>query len=245
MCTGSAVLLIAHVTVSVNGQRRDAPIYVKVCCVGVARRRGTGSVRPSARRIARSVGMARPVCAERQRADRNHRALRAACLDGTPPSQAVQLCVGEKLLANSEGDTSGQKPVVVFVHGSSYSSTHAFDLPFKDYSWMDAAVRAGFHVFGMDITGSGRSTRAPQMDDPCNVIPSQQPLIVPSPLEAPCAPSYPYELLTFQSEWDDVSAVVDYLLVSISDVALDRPTGLRRIANTHTRMSLTSGPPYA
>src|SRR6185436_15905186 len=49
--------------------------------------------------------------------------------------------------------------VVLFLHGFGTPSEVAFDVPYKDYSWMAYLARSGFDVFAMDLTGYGRSTR--------------------------------------------------------------------------------------
>src|SRR5262249_10856424 len=66
------------------------------------------------------------------------------------------------------GGGSG-KGVVLFVHGAGTPAEVAFDVPYKDYSWMEYLARAGFDVFATDMTGYGRSTRPPAMDDLCNL----------------------------------------------------------------------------
>lgn len=101
--------------------------------------------------------------------------------------------------------------VVLFVHGAGTPAEVAFDVPYKDYSWMAYLAGAGFDVFSMDVTGYGRSTRPPMMNDPCNLSPEQQTAFVPTLLSAPCGPSYPHQLTTIASDWDEVSAVVDYV----------------------------------
>jgi pimeloyl-ACP methyl ester carboxylesterase len=68
-------------------------------------------------------------------------------------------------------------------------------------------ARAGFDVFAMDTTGYGRSTRPAPMNDPCNLAPEQQKGLAP----ARCEASYPYQLTTLESDWNDVGAVVDYV----------------------------------
>jgi pimeloyl-ACP methyl ester carboxylesterase len=87
----------------------------------------------------------------------------------------------------------------------------AFDVPYQDYSWMAYLARAGFDVFAVDLTGYGRSTRPPAMNDPCNLAAEQQSALIPTRLPAMCTPSYPYELTTMTSEWDDIDAVVEYV----------------------------------
>jgi pimeloyl-ACP methyl ester carboxylesterase len=108
-------------------------------------------------------------------------------------------------------DKWGRGEIVLFVHGGTVSSVPDFDLQFEDYSWAEYLARHGFDVFMMDQTGYGFSPR-PEMDDPCNVNPEEQDLLVPNPLEEPCEPSYPYNLNTRQSEWDEINSVVEYIL---------------------------------
>jgi pimeloyl-ACP methyl ester carboxylesterase len=105
----------------------------------------------------------------------------------------------------------GRGEIVLFVHGGTVSSVPDFDLQYKDYSWAEYLARHGFDVFMMDQSGYGFSPR-PEMDDPCNVNPDEQELLVPNPLEEPCDPSYPFNLNTRQSEWDEIASVVDYIL---------------------------------
>jgi pimeloyl-ACP methyl ester carboxylesterase len=59
----------------------------------------------------------------------------------------------------------------------------------------------------MDTTGYGRSSRPAPMADPCNLAKDRQAGFV----TAPCAPSYPHQLTTIQSDWDDIGAAVDYV----------------------------------
>jgi pimeloyl-ACP methyl ester carboxylesterase len=63
----------------------------------------------------------------------------------------------------------------------------------------------------MDFTGYGRSTRPAVMNDPCNLAPDQQAAFVPRLLPAACPPTYPHQLTTIGSDWDDLDAVVEYL----------------------------------
>ncbi len=100
--------------------------------------------------------------------------------------------------------------VVLFVHGGFSPATVAFDVPYRDYSWMAHLARAGYATFAMDMTGYGQSGR-PMMDDPCNLNPRQQPLLVGRNLAAPCAPRYPFELVSSDSETADIDRVVDFI----------------------------------
>ena len=124
----------------------------------------------------------------------------------------VDLFVREKVptpyVEGNPGSLEGK--VVLFVHGGYSPATLAFDVQYRDYSWMEFLAYGGFDVFAMDMTGYGRSSR-PMMDDPCNLDPRQQPLLVPRNLKAPCANSYPFELVNSDSESDDIDAVVEFI----------------------------------
>jgi pimeloyl-ACP methyl ester carboxylesterase len=109
---------------------------------------------------------------------------------------------GQALRAPSSTDR-----VVLFVHGAGTPAEVAFDVPYQDYSWMAYLADAGFDVFSMDTTGYGRSTRPAPMSDPCNLAKDRQAPFV----TAPCAPSYPHQLTTIASDWNDIGAVVDYV----------------------------------
>src|SRR6202140_974439 len=97
--------------------------------------------------------------------------------------------------------------VALFIHGAGTPAEVAFDVPYQDYSWMAYLAQAGYDVFSMDNTGYGRPTRPPAMNDPCNLAPDQQAGFVPATIPAQCAPSYPYQVTTIASDWDDVGAV--------------------------------------
>jgi len=111
-------------------------------------------------------------------------------------------------------------PVVLFVHGAGTPGAVGFDVAYQGYSWMAYLARAGFDVFAMDMTGYGRSTRPAAMNDPCNLSAEQQVALAPG--VEPCAPSYPQQMTTIQSDWHDLGAVVDHLLAlrNVSQVTL-------------------------
>jgi pimeloyl-ACP methyl ester carboxylesterase len=115
----------------------------------------------------------------------------------------------------------GANRVVLFVHGNGTPGEVAFDVPYRDYSWMQFLARAGFDVFAMDMTGYGRSTRPTAMNDPCNLASEQQVVLAPGHSEA-CTPSYGQEMTTIASDWNDIGAVVDHLLAlrHVSQVSL-------------------------
>lgn len=108
--------------------------------------------------------------------------------------------------------------VVLFVHGAGTPAEVAFDVPYQDYSWMAYLARAGFDVFAMDTTGYGRSTRPTPMSDPCNLARDRQLPFV----SAPCPPSYPHQLTTIASDWNDIGAAVSYFraLRRVDEVSL-------------------------
>jgi pimeloyl-ACP methyl ester carboxylesterase len=126
--------------------------------------------------------------------------------------QAAQLYVRERVKAGTALRGSTADRVVMFVHGAGTPAEVAFDVPHEDYSWMAYLARAGFDVFSLDVTGYGRSTRPPAMNDPCNVAQArQQAVLIPALLAAPCAPTYPQQMTTSASDWDDIGAAVDYI----------------------------------
>src|SRR5579862_4799463 len=122
--------------------------------------------------------------------------------------QSAQVYVRERVQAGTATRSAslGDR-VVLFVHGAGTPAEVAFDVPYQDYSWMAFLARAGFDTFSMDTTGYGRSTRPAPMNDPCNLASEQQPGLAP----AHCEASYPYQLTTLESDWNDVGAVVDYV----------------------------------
>jgi len=56
--------------------------------------------------------------------------------------------------------------ILLYVHGATYPSETAFDLPLNGMSWMDYIARRGYDVYLVDLRGYGRSTRPPEMDQP-------------------------------------------------------------------------------
>lgn len=97
------------------------------------------------------------------------------------------------------------------IHGATSPVVPAFDTQFENYSWMEFLATAGFDVFALDHTGYGLSPR-PMMENPCNTSAAEQAsTLVTKPLAQPCAPAYPFQLTTIQSDWDEIDTVVDYL----------------------------------
>jgi pimeloyl-ACP methyl ester carboxylesterase len=124
--------------------------------------------------------------------------------------QPAHLYVRELVLARTLRDTPAGR-VALFVHGAGTPAEVAFDVAYRDYSWMAFLASAGFDVFAMDMTGYGRSTRPAPMDDPCNLSAMQQASFVPQLIAAVCEPSYPHQLTTLASDWSDIGAVVDHI----------------------------------
>ena len=128
--------------------------------------------------------------------------------------QRVGLFLREKLSRELAARIAGgERPhgkVVLFVHGGSIPSVPDYDLPYKDYSWMEHLAAGGYDTFAMDQTGYGLSPR-PMMDDPCNMDADDRALVTPNPLPRDCEPRYPHGLTTSQSDWDEIGRVVDYI----------------------------------
>ena len=123
--------------------------------------------------------------------------------------QPAQIYVRERV---AEGfKAAAPDRVVLFVHGAGTPAEVAFDVPTGSYSWMAHLAKAGFDVFSMDTEGYGRSTRPAPMNDPCNLSDEQQKQFVPSLIKAPCKATYPGQLTTIASDWNDIDGVVDHI----------------------------------
>jgi len=125
--------------------------------------------------------------------------------------QTVGLFLRERALASTLAAAATREPhVVLMVHGGFGPSIVAYDLRYRDYSFMAVLARAGYDVFTFSHTGYGPSPR-PLMDDPCNVDAEFQPLLVPHVLEKTCAPRYPYKLVSSRTEWDELETIVRHI----------------------------------
>ena len=56
--------------------------------------------------------------------------------------------------------------ILLYVHGATYPSETAFDLPIEGISMMDLFAAAGYDVYLVDVRGYGLSDRPPEMDLP-------------------------------------------------------------------------------
>ncbi len=121
--------------------------------------------------------------------------------------ERVKLFVRQKV---QSGKPRTARPVVLFVHGRTSPAVPAFDLAYKDYSWMAFLARAGFDCYAMDLTGYGGSPK-PMMDDASNVDPAQQDLLVGRPLKRKATAAYPWQLNTIRDDWAEIDSVVEYL----------------------------------
>ncbi len=126
--------------------------------------------------------------------------------------QLAEIYVRERVQAGTlsrAGSLSGR--VALFVHGAGTPAEVSFDISHSDYSWMAYLARAGYDVFAVDMTGYGRSTHPAEMNDLCNLSTEQQKALVPAFLPAPCPPSYPHQMTTIASDWNDIGAAVDFV----------------------------------
>lgn len=103
---------------------------------------------------------------------------------------------------------AGSGEVVLFVHGAGTPAEVAFDVPVDGYSWMRYLAERGLNVYAMDLTGYGRSTRPPALNDRCNLPAEDQQELFGDACEARMESA----VTTIASDWDDIDAVVDYLL---------------------------------
>lgn len=122
--------------------------------------------------------------------------------------ETASIYVRERIVDGADID---EGDVVLFVHGAGTPAEVAFDVSYPEYSWMEYVAAAGFDAFSMDTTGYGRSTRPHVMNDICNLSERQQADFVPTFIDEPCPPSYPFAATTIASDWDDINAVVDWL----------------------------------
>src|SRR5471032_326064 len=121
--------------------------------------------------------------------------------------QPAELYVRERVAAGTALRASSLADrVVLFIHGAGTPAEVAFDVPYQDYSWMGYLAAAGYDVFTVDMTGYGRSARPAPMNDKCNLSPAQQ-----KSFGVNCPQSYPGALTNITSDWNDISAAVDFI----------------------------------
>lgn len=135
-------------------------------------------------------------------------------ISAAPPieGQHSQLYVRERVRPATivrGGSLEGR--VALFVHGAGTPAEVAFDVPYKDYSWMAYLAAAGFDVFSVDMTGYGRSTRPHVMNDPCNLAESAQESLGVGNARERCSPSHVGATTTIESDWADIDSAVEYI----------------------------------
>ena len=101
--------------------------------------------------------------------------------------QPVGIFLREKVL--QENARKKNQKVVLMVHGGFAPALVAYDLAYKDYSFMDALARQGYDVFALSHTGYPPSPR-PMMDDPYNVAHEHQQELIPHVLPNHVHPRY-------------------------------------------------------
>ena len=81
-----------------------------------------------------------------------------------PSSDAgIEIYVRNKRPANMT--TFRPDRTVLYVHGATYPSSTAFDLPLGGMSWMDYIAQRGYDVYLLDLRGYGKSTRPKEMSE--------------------------------------------------------------------------------
>jgi pimeloyl-ACP methyl ester carboxylesterase len=82
------------------------------------------------------------------------------------PSEApnIQLFMRYKHLAGAKATTPDK--ILLYVHGATYPSETAFDLPIDGKSMMDLLAAAGYDVYLVDVRGYGLSSRPSEMELP-------------------------------------------------------------------------------
>lgn len=120
--------------------------------------------------------------------------------------QTAQIYVREVVAEGISLRRDSKQPIVLFIHGAGTPAEVAFDVPYRDYSWMAYLANAGYDTFSMDMTGYGRSTRPTVMNDRCNLSKEQQAQFSKSTCDANID-----RATTIESDWHDIGAVVDYI----------------------------------
>src|ERR1700722_4499330 len=101
----------------------------------------------------------------------------------------IRLYVRTKHPQGSAGFTGGK--ILLYVHGATYPSETAFDLPLNGFSWMDYIAYRGYDVYLVDVRGYGKSDRPPEMSQ---------------------APDKNPPLVHAETAVSDVGSAVDYIL---------------------------------
>jgi len=125
----------------------------------------------------------------------------------TAPSQngqTVRLYLRERVKG-----TPDPSKIVLFVHGAGTPAEVSFDVPYADYSWMAYLADAGYDVFSVDMEGYGRSVRPAAMAEKCNLNEAGRKDYT---IAEDCKATMTTGVTTLASDWNDISAAVDYVL---------------------------------
>src|SRR6202167_5741612 len=76
----------------------------------------------------------------------------------------IRLYVRNKYLKGT--DKFAGDRILLYVHGATYPSETAFDLPLNGLSWMEYIASRGYDVYLVDVRGYGKSDRPPEMSQP-------------------------------------------------------------------------------
>ena len=131
-------------------------------------------------------------------------------------SSAPGMAGGETSLYVRQIPAAANSPIpkadraVLFVHGGVIAGATVFDLR-PEYSWMRHFADAGYDTFAVEFTGYGRSTRPAAMNDPCNTAEAAQKQFIPVLIPAPCRHSIDQPIVTLDSEWEEMDAVIEYI----------------------------------
>ena len=153
--------------------------------------------------LALSVGLYLPAIADETQT-RDHTVAVTSAVPAIAGKKS-RLYLRERALPDVMRRGAGDK-VVLFVHGAGTPAEVSFDVPYQDYSWMGYLAKAGYDVFSVDMTGYGRSARPKPMDDKCNLSPEQQ-----KSFGVNCPQTYPGALTNIDSDWNDISAAVNFI----------------------------------
>jgi pimeloyl-ACP methyl ester carboxylesterase len=120
--------------------------------------------------------------------------------------KTTQLYLREVKLDNTQPEHA-----VLFIHGGGTPADVSFDIPYKDYSWMEYLAQQGFVAYGLDLTGYGRSTRPAEMNNPCNLSVSEQQQFIPALIKINCAKDHARPLTNIESDWADMDAAINFI----------------------------------
>jgi pimeloyl-ACP methyl ester carboxylesterase len=106
---------------------------------------------------------------------------------------------------------------VVVVSSDRLPVDAAFGLDGHELDHLALLAARGLDVYAADVTGYGFSPR-PQMHDACGTPGEvQSELLIPHPLYIPCEGGYGRVLTSLATDWDEIDAVVDFVIDRTGD----------------------------